>query len=203
MSLPERTPGALWHALEQSGVLTPTGLQLPEGVEEEELEMIGRMFGAVKHTSSFVLGDLFLYSQQNYGDDFMVHVQEVTGLAHQSCENMLSICRRVRPSVRRAPTELSFHTQAVVAPLKPNDQRHWLKLAVEGGWSRQRLRDEIYGKKEVLPAVDANIGEVVRGALAGAKEMMDGWWISRDSYMRLRAAVNDREDGDGDTGRGP
>lgn len=190
VSVPDRI-GSLWVALEDTGALTRTSLTLPEGVSESEIEGIARMFGGVKHTSSFVLGDLFLYAQANYGDDFMVHVQEVTGLAHQSCENMLSICRRVRPSVRRE--ELSFHTHAVVAPLTPNEQRHWLALAVKEGWSRQRLRDEIYGPKVLPPAVDNRLPHVVRDALSGAREMMDGWWISRDSYVRLQAALGEGE----------
>jgi len=116
-----------------------------------------------------------------------VEVEEASGMAHQTCENMLSICRRVRPSVRR--DGLGFHMHAVVAPLTPNEQRHWLKLAWENGWTRQQLRDEIYGQK-VLPAVNGNLPDVVRSALEGAREMLDGWWISRDSYTRLHAAVS-------------
>lgn len=190
MTVPATT-GSLWLSLEQSGALSRTALTLPEGVSEDEVEGIARMFGAVKHTSSFVLGDLFLYAQAHYGDDFMVHVQEATGLAHQSCENMLSICRRVRPTVRRE--ELAFHTHAVVAPLLPDEQQHWLGMAVMEGWSRQQLRDEIYGEKILPPAVTQDLPEVVRDALHGAREMLDGWWISRDSYVRLKAAVEGEE----------
>lgn len=190
--LPERqTIGTLWVALEESGSLTRTSLQLPDGVEEEELLAIARLFGGIKHTSSFVLGDLFLYSQASYGDDFMVHMQEATGLAHQSCENMLSICRRVRPSVRRE--ELSFHTHAVVAPLKPNEQRHWLAETIKNGWTRQQLREEIYGRKVLPPAVSQDLPQIVREALSGAREYQDGWWISRDSFVRLRAALEAQE----------
>lgn len=191
MSVPARTTGNLWLALEESGALTRTSLILPEGVGTDEILSIGRMFGGIKHTSSFVLGDLFLYAQANHGDDFMVNVQEATGLAHQSCENMLSICRRVRPPVRRE--ELAFHTHAVVAPLLPDEQQHWLGQAAENQWTRQQLRDAIYGPKVLPPAVPQNLPEIVQDALSGAREMLDGWWISRDSYVRLRAAVEGEE----------
>lgn len=187
------TTGAeLWVALEKSGALTRTGLNLPEGVTQDEQLAIARMFGEIKHTySSFALGDLLLYAQANHGDDFVAEVEEATGMAHQTCENMLSICRRVRPSVRR--DGMKFHMHAVVAPLKPNEQRHWLKLAWENDWTRQRLRDEIYGERVLPPAVNGSLPDVVRDALEGAREMMDGWWISHDSYVRLRAAVEGEE----------
>jgi hypothetical protein len=198
--LPEKiSTGGLWAALEQSGALTNKALLLPAEVSEDELEGIARMFGGVKSTSSFVLGDLFLYTQTVYGDDAVARMEEATGLAHQTCENMLSICRRIKPSVRRDVTELHFSTQAVVAPLTPNEQRHWLSEAVKHGWTRQQLRDEIFGAKVLPPAVNGNLPDVVKDALAGAREMMDGWLISRDSYTRLTAALHGGvEDGGAD-----
>lgn len=181
----------MWMMLEQSGYLTRTSLTLPEGVSEDEVKAIARMLSGIKRFTSFALGDLLLYAQTKYGDDFLVEVEEATGMAHQTLENVLSVCRRVRPSVRR--DGLSFSIHAVVAPLLPNDQRHWLKLAHENEWTRQRLRDEIYGEKVLPPVVPENLPQIVQDALSGAKEMMDGWWISRDSYVRLRAAVKGEE----------
>lgn len=192
MSVPVRTTGAeLWLALEQSGALSRTSLILPPGVSEEEVEAISRLFGNVKTFTSFALGDLLVYATDNYGDDFCVTVMEESGMAFQTCSNMLSVCRRVRPSVRRE--ELGFGMHAVVAPLLPNDQRHYLAEAVKNQWTRQQLRDAIYGEKVLPPAVSENLPQIVQDALSGAKEMMDGWWISRDSYVRLRAAVEGEE----------
>jgi hypothetical protein len=192
LSALDRTTGAtMWVALEESGYLTRTSLTLPEGVSEDEVTAIARMLSGIKRFTSFALGDLLLYAQSNYGDDFLVDVEEATGMAHQTLENLLSICRKVRPSVRR--DGLSFGIHAVVAPLTPNEQRHWLKLAHENEWTRQRLRDEIYGEKVLPPAVPDNLPQIVQDALSGAREMLDGWWISRDSYVRLRAAVEGEE----------
>jgi len=192
LSAVEKTTGAeLWLSLEQSGTLTRTSLILPPGVSEEEVEAIGRLFGNVKTFTSFALGDLLVYANDNYGEDFCVAVMEETGMAFQTCSNMLSVCRRVRPSVRRE--ELGFHHHAVVAPLPPNDQRHFLAEAVKNQWTRQQLRDAIYGEKVLPPAVSENLPQIVQDALSGAKELMDGWWISRDSYVRLRSAVEGDE----------
>jgi len=68
-----------------------------------------------------------------------------------------------------------------------------LGLAVENSWTRQRLRDEVYGEKILPPAVSNDLPDIVRDTLSGAKEMMDGWLISRDSYQRLKAALGETE----------
>lgn len=177
----------MWLALEESGALTRRYLKLPEGVSESECEAIASMFGNVKDFTSFALGDLLVYARNHHGEDFVVSVMEATGMAHQTCENLMSVCRQIAPSVRRE--ELRFHVHAVVAPLPPNDQRHYLKLAVDNQWTRQQLRDAIYGPPVLPPAVTGDLTSVARDVLAGAKPMMDGWLITRDSYVRLKAVL--------------
>lgn len=191
MTTPATTGSSEWVALEQAGVITRRALLLPENVSETEFKSLGYMFSDIDDTTRFLLGDLLVNARTRYGDDFMVEVMEVTGLAHQTCENMASVCRRIQPNVRRQ--ELRFHTHAVVAPLEPSEQKRLLALAVEERWTRQRLRDEIYGEKVLPPAVSASLPDVARDLLAGAKQMGDGWMITRDSYQRLKAALGETE----------
>lgn len=186
---PSTTGADLWIALEQSGALTRRYLKLPDGVTEYECEAIASMFGNVKDFTSFALGDLLVYTKNHHGEDFCVTVMEATGMAHQTLENLMSVCRQISPSVRR--NELRFHVHAVVAPLPPNDQRHFLKLAVDNQWTRQQLRDAIYGEKVLPPAISGDLTSVARDVLAGAKQFGDGWLITRDSYQRLRAALGE------------
>jgi hypothetical protein len=180
---------SLWVSLEQSGVISRRALRLPDTISESEMTALGVMFSDVDDTSRFLLGDLLVASTSRYGDDFAVTVMEATGLAFQTCQNLQSICRRVQPNVRRQ--ELRFHTHAVVAPLEPSEQKRLLGLAVDNQWTRQRLRDEVYGEKVLPPAVSDDLPDVVRATLLGAREMMDGWLISRDSYQRLSAALGE------------
>jgi len=185
------TGASLWLDLEQSGVISRRALRLPDTISEPEMVALGTMFSDVDDTSRFLLGDLLVAATSRYGSDFTVEVMEATGLAFQTCSNMESICRRVQPNVRRQ--ELRFHTHAVVAPLPPSEQKRLLGLAVQNGWTRQRLRDEVHGEKVLPPAVNGSLPDVVRDAIAGAREMMNGWLISRDSYVRLCAALGEDE----------
>ena len=185
------TGANLWMELESAGVISRRALRLPDTISESEMTALGVMFSDVDDTSRFLLGDLLVAATSRYGDDFAVSVMEATGLSFQSCANLASVCRRVKPNVRRQ--ELRFHTHAVVAALEPSEQKRLLGLAVENQWTRQRLRDEVYGEKVLPPTVSDDLPDVVRDALSGAKEMMDGWLISRDSYVRLKAAVEGDE----------
>jgi hypothetical protein len=185
------TGGAMWATLEEQGVISRRALRLPDHISESEMTALGVMFSDVDDTSRFLLGDLLVAATSRYGDDFAVSVMEATGLSLQSCNNLASICRRVQPNVRRQ--ELRFHTHAVVAPLEPSEQKRLLKLAVDNQWTRQKLRDEVYGEKVLPPVVTDDLEQVARDLLAGAKQMMDGWLISRDSYQRLRAALGETD----------
>ncbi len=188
-SVPAVTSASLWLALEQSGSLTPTALILPADVNETELLAICQMFATIKKMTSFATGDALLYAQINHGDEAWVEIVEACAWNYHSMENVMSVCRNVRPAQRRQ--DLSFGHHDVVRKLLPNDQRHWLKQAHENGWTRQQLRDQIYGERVLPPAVSNDLPSVVRDAVATAREMNDGYWISRDSYQRLRAAIGE------------
>jgi len=185
------TGADLWLTLEQSGVISRRALRLPDTISESEMTALGVMFSDVDDTSRFLLGDLLVAASSRYGDDFAVSVMEATGLSYQSCANIASVCRRVKPNVRRQ--ELRFHTHAVVAPLEPSEQKRLLGLAVDNQWTRQRLKDEVYGEKVLPPAVNDDLADVARDLLAGAKQMGDGWMITRDSYQRLKAALGETD----------
>jgi hypothetical protein len=177
--------------LEQQGVVTRRALLLPDGVSESEFIALGVMLADERDKARFLLGDLLVFATARYGSDFTDQVMEATGLSFYTLRNMESVMLRVRPNVRRP--ELSFSHHDVVAALEPSEQKRLLGLAVKHGWSRQRLRDEVHGEKPLPPAVSQELPDVVRDALSGAREMMDGWWISRDSFTRLRAALGEEE----------
>lgn len=181
------TPGTMWLALERSGVLKPRSLTLPEGVSEDECVSILGMLKNVGDMKDFAQGDLFVYVNDHYGHQALADLVAAWGMNFHSCENKMSICRSVAKSVRR--DELTFSHHDVVRRLLPNEQRHFLKMAVDNRWTRQKLRDEIYGEKVLPPAVSGDLTSVARDLLAGAREMGDGWLISRDSYVRLRACL--------------
>ena len=76
----------------------------------------------------------------------MHQAAEITKREPQTINNNLSIARRVPRSRRRE--ELHFTTHAEIAAEKPNDQRHWLKVAVDEKLTKAELRARVQAKKQ-------------------------------------------------------
>ncbi len=127
--------------LEKAGALTPTSLDL-SSVEMpfERCEALAAMLGRMRDVTSWAIADLLVYSEGLFGEDY-VHIAEATGRSRHTLSNYSWVGSHVKPKTRRA--DLSFSHHGEVAKLEPNDQRHWLKLAAEGGWSVETLRLEL------------------------------------------------------------
>lgn len=139
--------------LEAAGAsVTPTSLTLSDpDLDWESFENLGRFLGVLKSASSFWVGDLLNAGETLYGEQY-AQVEAVLGISHQTLLNLQSVCRRVPKTVRRERVTFSAHAE--VASLTPNEQRHWLKIAEDGGLSTSELRSEIHASKngDVQPA---------------------------------------------------
>ncbi len=175
--------------LEQQGVVTRRALFLPDEVSDPERLALATMFADEKDRMGFLIGDLLVDTKLKRGEDFMIEVMHATGLSLRTLTNYESVMYRVRPDCRHPWLKFSHHD--AVQALEPSEQKRMLGLAFEHGWSRDRLRDELHGPRVLPPAVSHDLPDIVRDALEGAREMMDGWLISRDSYVRLQAALGE------------
>lgn len=149
MTLAVRDKGGLelLVELEQAGALTPTGLDLPEGISFDTYEALMGMLGQVHRSASWLIGDALAYGEQVFGESY-AQAAEATQLAPQTLMNLCSVARRVPPSVRRA--SLPFSSHALVASLKPREQAKWLKQAEQEGWTRAQLAQAL---KDLPPEV--------------------------------------------------
>jgi hypothetical protein len=151
VSLVESVSGLeLVRELEKAGALTPTMLDLSfrPNTTVEELTQLAALFGQVNHSSRWWIADLHEFAEMRHGE-YVAQVMEATRLSPQTIENIVSVGKRVPPNRRRR--ELAFSTHAEVASLPPNDQRHWLKVALDEGLSKMELRNRIR-PKELPPA---------------------------------------------------
>lgn len=118
-----------------------TGLRFNDpDMSLEAFEEILVFASRLHRASSWWIGDILVAAEDLHGELF-AQLEQVTGLAPQSLMNRTSISRRIPLSIRRPLVALSTHAE--VAPLKPNEQRHWLARAEKEQLSKMRLRELI------------------------------------------------------------
>jgi hypothetical protein len=184
--------------LEQTGVLTDTGLNL-DGLDitYDECEALAAMCGRVREVSTWVIGDLIVYSEQAFGDDVTYgQLAHATGLAYQSVVNIASVSRRVPPHRRRRGLSRSHHE--AVAKLPPGEQRTLLAKAEREDWSRDILRDEVRAATHPEPtaavSVEPNPDAVIDAArtlIRNARDAGENTVCRKEDVESLRLALVD------------
>lgn len=141
--------------LEETGAMDAVSLTLDtkNPLPFDRWEALGRMLGRMDHAIRWWIGDWINFGEAVYGEDSAQAVEgtraerydeaeRVTGLAPQTLINIAYTCRQIAKSRRRR--ELPFSTHDPVAPLEPDEQKEWLRRAVEEGWGRADLRAAIH-----------------------------------------------------------
>lgn len=183
-------------ALEDSGGVTETTLDLPADVSYDVYTGMGRFLGRIKRSSSWWLGDFLLYGEGTYGERYAQAASE-TGLDEQALLHYVFVCRSVPPKERRAA--LSFSTHAEVARLPTRERKAWLDKAEKHGWKRADLRAAMKAKrkdeKPNLPGTESpeeQLREVAEAILRDAQEdenRVGFYSIPVEDIVRLRAAL--------------
>ena len=133
-----------------------TGLIIPAGVSLEAWTNVGQSLHRISDSSSWWLGDWLLYGEKNYPGRYREAVEK-TGLDYQTLRNYAWVARAFEPSRRR--DKLSFQHHAEVAAQSPEQQTVWLIRALQFGWSRRRLREELRGTRKETK-IDAAKGKI-------------------------------------------
>lgn len=154
--LAPRSTLQLVRELEDAGALTSKHLDLSKrpDLSVDQLTSLASLFGSINHSSRWWIADLHQFTEMRHGE-YVAQVMEATNLSPQTIENIVSVGRRVPPSRRYPPHVLAFSTHAEVAPLPPNEQRHWLKVAKDEGLSKMELRQRIRPKE--LPPIESKV----------------------------------------------
>lgn len=121
--------------------MTATSLQLfDRDLPWEDYERLGSFLGQMNRACAWWVGDLVLFGEQIYGEEFS-QIEQSLGLAPQTIANRASVARHVPPERRRAA--LPFGVHAEVAYLEPKERDQWLDRAEREGWTRAKLREEM------------------------------------------------------------
>lgn len=87
------------------------------------------------------IGDFVNFCEATFGEKFSQILSLFPEGKYQTVANYTSVCKRVKPHVRRK--ELFFSHYDAVAKLDESKQIHWLKVAVDEGLSSRALRAAI------------------------------------------------------------
>lgn len=135
----------LLKELEMLGVADDKALYLDRtDITFDQAMALATMAGEVKRRSSWIIGDLLVYSELRWSDTWP-QIAHATGLAESTLENLASISRKIPPERRRP--ELGHSLHADVAPLPPREQERWLAKAEKHGWGKQDLREHLRAAK--------------------------------------------------------
>ena len=121
--------------------ITENGIKFHEDLDFDEWEALGKELGKVDNTIGFMIGDWINYGDGRYGEKYQEAIDR-TGIPYQRLRKYSHIARRVELLRRR--NNLDFEHHAVVAKIKdPEEQQHWLKMAIKHKLSYRRLRKSI------------------------------------------------------------
>lgn len=147
----------LMIALEDAGGMSGVGLhrkKLAKLITKDEdgrarLIALLTCFGYVHKGSKWAIGDAILFAEDLFGEEYADAIEStaaerydaatrVTGLSIGTIQNIVSVCKRV-PIENRVEGP-AFAIYEDIAALDPPDQKRWLDLVVENGWTRSELR---------------------------------------------------------------
>ncbi len=136
--------------------LCPTGLILPDELEQNEWEEIGTILARMDIALQWSLGDWWAFGHHKYGDRAATVAAKKLPYEFQTLMNFGSVARRVTTS--RRSEVLTFSHHAVVAKLEPDDQTKWLVKAERMKWSVKKLSDQLaerVARDELEPTIQA------------------------------------------------
>lgn len=124
----------------------------------------GRRLGAIGRCSQWWIGDWIRYGTSRWGERY-AEAARVTGYDVASLRNMAWVASQFDLSLRSDKLTWSHHV--LLAPLEPDEQKHWLDHALEERLSVADLRVELRAAQGAVPkpAVSA---EATAGASAEA-----------------------------------
>jgi len=109
-------------------------------LEHAEWMAAGRHLGAIGRCSQWWIGDWIRYGTSKWGEKY-ADAARVTGYDVASLRNMAWVASRFEPSLRSDKLTWSHHV--LLAPLEPEEQRHWIERAAESRFSVADLRIEL------------------------------------------------------------
>jgi hypothetical protein len=127
-----------------------------------EWEVALTVVSGITRSCQWWLGDMLNLGHSTFGEKYSQAINEL-GYDPGYLRNLSYVCERVQLSLRSDKLTFSHHT--LVAPLEPPDQKKWIILAVNNGWTVAELRQAMRGNdtEDAEEATDEDeMAEVVK-----------------------------------------
>ena len=118
-------------------VWSSIGAEFAEGMERKDWKALWREIKEFRGSLNWFVGDWVNFGERKWGSKYAMAI-EITDWEYQHLRNCSYVCANVHLSSREDKLDWTHH--AVVAPLEREEQRKWLKLALEKDWSVSELR---------------------------------------------------------------
>ena len=130
--------------------MTRTSLEIPDNLSFGDWGQMMRQLALMEGAVHWWIGDALVYAGKRYGETY-TEAEALTGFSIET----LKIDKHVAFQIEKLSRNnfLSWSHHKAVAPLEPDEQRHWLNLAQQHNWSVAELRKHLK-----MPHVSQNSG---------------------------------------------
>lgn len=139
-------------AVESPGLLfryaSPTGLDLPAGIDFEEWMAVGEVLRSVEHSVMWWVGDWWAYGDHAYGDRAAQAVDSERW-SFQTFADAGWVSRSIETSDRSEVLSWTHHR--VLAPLDRSERLALMRDAEEKEWSVAELKSEVRRRRRADP----------------------------------------------------
>jgi hypothetical protein len=124
--------------------VTPAGLVIKGKPPMESFAEFGEILRTFERTLAFVIGDWINALEDRFGEEAS-QLLDASGWTLSTIKTYAWTAKKVAPENRFIDEGLSYAHHQAVGALEPNEQKHWLKKALNDGepWSVSKLRAAI------------------------------------------------------------
>ena len=118
--------------LAEAEVVTPTALNLPGTVTDDEFRAICKWLGGLRNWTAWAVGDAILWAE-SVNDNLAAEVVDLSGRAESTCQKWAWLAGKY-PHQERVENVSPTHHE-LVAKLPEHERREWLLDAKANNWN--------------------------------------------------------------------
>ncbi len=127
--------------LAEAEVVTPTALNLPGTVTDDQFRAICKWLGGLRNWTQWAVGDAILWAEK-IDDNLAAEVVDLSGRAESTCQKWAWLAGKYAASERIEDVSPSHHEK--VALLPEDERREWLLDARRNNWNLREFLAHVH-----------------------------------------------------------